>query len=69
MAGSNMFVIYSNAAGNNVTLSPRLGKGHVQPKFDSTAQVFLLEGSGIENGVMTANIRCESAAELEILLL
>lgn len=59
MAGSNIFVLYANAAGNNVTLSPRLGKGHAQPEHDSEAQVSLLNGTGIENGVMTANVRCE----------
>lgn len=58
MAGSNIFVVYADASGNNVTLSPRLGKGQVQPEFDNEAQVFLLEGSGIANGKMTANVRC-----------
>lgn len=58
MAGANIFIIYSDAGGTNVTLSPRLGKGNVQPHFDNGAQVFLLEGSGIANGKMTANIRC-----------
>ena len=59
MSNANIFIIYANAANNNVTLSPRLGKGNVQPQYDSSAQVFLLDGTGIANGVMTANIRCE----------
>ena len=59
MSGANIFVIYADASGNNVTLSPRLGKGHVEPEFNSEAQVFLLDGSGIANGMMTANVRCE----------
>ena len=58
MTGANIFVIYADGSGTNVTLSPRLGKGHFQPLFNSEAQVFLLEGSGIANGQMTANVRC-----------
>ena len=58
MDGANIFVVYADASGSNVTLSPRLGKGEVQPNFDSASQVFLLEGSGIANNVMTANVRC-----------
>jgi hypothetical protein len=59
MSGANMFVIYSSSSGTNVTLSPRTGSGHVQPTYNSGAKVTLLEGSGIANGVMTANIKCE----------
>jgi hypothetical protein len=62
MTGAQMFVIYSDSDGKNVTLSPRLGEGHVLPLFNSAAQVSLLAGSGIANGVMTANIRCECIA-------
>ena len=58
MAGADIFVVYADASGKNVTLSPRLGKGHVQPLFNSKAQAFLIGGSGISNGLMTANIRC-----------
>ena len=58
MAGSNMFVIYASASGTNVTLSPRAGRGHMEPDFDAAAQASLLEGSGIADGKMTANVRC-----------
>ena len=61
MANSNIFVIYTSASGDNVTLSPRTGKGHVMPRADSQAKVTLLEGSGVQNGEMTANIRCMPA--------
>ncbi|TID24384.1 iron reductase domain protein [Venturia nashicola] len=64
MSGSKMFIIYANAAGTNVTLSPRKGSGHSQPSFDSSAQVTLVEGSGISNGVMTANIKCSDCKDL-----
>lgn len=60
MAGANMFVMYASGS-NNVTLSPRLGRGEFEPEVNSAAQITLLEGSGISpNGVMTANIRCDS---------
>ena len=64
MANSNIFVIYTSASGNNVTLSPRTGKGHVMPKADSDARVTLLDGSGVQGGEMTANIRCTSHPSL-----
>ena len=60
MSGSNIFVIYANSAGNNVTLSPRAGKGQFEPEFDSSIQATLLSGSGISNGVMTANVKCKT---------
>lgn len=60
MMGTNIFVIYADPSGNNVTLSPRLGKGYFEPKYDEGAQVSLLEGSGIQNGQMVANVRCRS---------
>lgn len=58
MAGSNMFLVYTSANGNNVTLSPRTASGYVPPDLNSEAQVTLLEGSGVANGIMTANVKC-----------
>ena len=61
MRGANIFVVYSSEKGDNVTLSPRLGKGHIMPEHDDevgAAQVSLLEGSGVKDGIMTANVRC-----------
>ncbi|MCJ1409984.1 hypothetical protein MMC19_004069 [Ptychographa xylographoides] len=63
MAGANIFIIYANQDGNNVTLSPRLGAGNYQPSYDqNSAQASLLDGTGIANGVMTANVRCANCA-------
>lgn len=59
MAGSNMFVVYTSADGNNVTISPRSASGHNMPTLNSNTQVELLEGSGVANGVMTANVKCK----------
>ena len=61
MAGSNIFVAYASADGTNVTLSPRSGTGNVEPQFNSQTQLYLLGGSGISGGVMTANVRCACA--------
>ncbi|KAL2840167.1 hypothetical protein BJY01DRAFT_257471 [Aspergillus pseudoustus] len=61
MAGADIFVLYA-ASSQNVTISPRSGTGHVPPQYNSQAQASLLEGSGIENGVMTANVRCDSCS-------
>jgi hypothetical protein len=58
MSGANIFVVYT-AGNGNVTLSPRLGTGHKMPQYNSAAQVTLLEGSGVSNGKMVANVRCE----------
>jgi hypothetical protein len=60
MTGANMFVVYTSANGKNVTLSPRLGTGHSEPQFNSKAEVSLLDGSGVSNGKMIANIKCNS---------
>jgi hypothetical protein len=59
MANSNIFVVYTSADGNNVTLSPRTTGSYQAPSSNDAAQVTLLEGSGVANGVMTANVRCK----------
>jgi hypothetical protein len=53
-----MFVVYTSSGGSNVTLSPRTASGHNMPSFNSAAQATLLEGSGVSNGIMTANVKC-----------
>ncbi|KAE8135659.1 hypothetical protein BDV38DRAFT_294516 [Aspergillus pseudotamarii] len=60
MQGANIFVAYASRDGNNVTVSPRLGIEHVEPMYNGQAQISVLTGSGISNGIMTANIRCDS---------
>ncbi|EKD17958.1 uncharacterized protein L3040_004498 [Drepanopeziza brunnea f. sp. 'multigermtubi'] len=63
MFDSNLFMMYSNAAGTNVTLSPRLGVGEVDPDpAGTTAEVTLLSGSGISDGIMTGNFKCSNCA-------
>ena len=58
MGGSNMFVVYTSSSGSNVTVTPRTTSGHNTPTVNTNTKVTLLEGSGVSNGVMTANIKC-----------
>lgn len=60
MSGSNIFVVYTSANGKNVTVSPRLGTGYAEPQHDTNAQIQVLAGSGVSNGVMTANVKCSN---------
>ncbi|EAW20227.1 cytochrome and DOMON domain-containing protein [Aspergillus fischeri NRRL 181] len=62
MAGSNMFVMYA-ASANNVTLSHRSGRGRFSPSYNPDAQIELLDGTGISNGYMTANVRCNNCLQ------
>lgn len=63
MTSGNLFVVYS-ASPDNVTLSPRTAYDHVEPLHNPDIQAFLLDGSGIENGTMTANVRCDNCMRL-----
>ncbi|OOF99748.1 iron reductase domain protein [Aspergillus carbonarius ITEM 5010] len=63
MTDGNMFIVYS-ASMHNVTLSTRRATAHVEPFFDPSIQAYLLEGSGVHDGVMTANIRCDNCTTL-----
>ncbi|KAJ5175819.1 cellobiose dehydrogenase [Penicillium canariense] len=63
MHGANMFVVYTS--GDNVTLSPRAGKGHYQPLYNKYAQASLIAGSGVYEGAITANVRCDSCITWE----
>ncbi len=59
MQGANIFIVYG--AGTNVTVSPRLAKHeHVEPLYNPQAQISILDGSGVHDGILTANIRCDS---------
>ncbi|KAJ5822407.1 Alpha/beta hydrolase fold-3 [Penicillium robsamsonii] len=58
MAGANMFVVYTS--GNNVTVSPRSGVGEIQPLYNKDAHITILNGSGVRDGVITANVQCDT---------
>lgn len=61
MMGSNIFMIYADSSGTKVTLSPRQGVGEIVSLEDMTAEVSVLGGSGIANGMITANVMCKLA--------
>jgi hypothetical protein len=65
MKDSNMFIVYASRENENVTVSPRMGKGHFLPLYNPDANISVLDGSGIYNGAMTANIRCDSCLSWE----
>ncbi|KAG6020418.1 hypothetical protein E4U19_006369 [Claviceps sp. Clav32 group G5] len=65
MQGASIFVIYSNGD-NNVTLSTRSGQGNFMPAFTARSDVELLEGSGIVDGNMVANVRCNGCSDIDI---
>ncbi|TVY82091.1 hypothetical protein LSUE1_G005086 [Lachnellula suecica] len=60
MKNANIFMIYANAAGTNVTLSPRHGIGEEEPITTDGPGAILLSGSGISNGMMHADIKCSN---------
>jgi len=60
MTGALIFIIYPDSSGKNVTVSPRLGTGHVEPSPDSDIKVSLLSGSGVDGDTMTANFKCSN---------
>ncbi|KAJ5091008.1 hypothetical protein N7532_009692 [Penicillium argentinense] len=65
MRDSNMFIVYTSSRHDNITVSPRLGKGHFLPLYNPHADVSILDGSGVHNGSITANIRCDSCITWE----
>ncbi|KAF2677699.1 iron reductase domain protein [Lentithecium fluviatile CBS 122367] len=60
MVGAHYFIMYTSAEGVNVTVSPRVASAEEMPTFNADTQLVLLEGSGVADGVMTANIRCSN---------
>ncbi|KAF2641806.1 CBD9-like protein [Massarina eburnea CBS 473.64] len=61
MSNANYFILYTSADGSNVTVSPRLNSGgHNMPAYTQSTEFEVLEGSGVENGVMTANVKCSN---------
>ncbi|PGG99605.1 hypothetical protein AJ79_08465 [Helicocarpus griseus UAMH5409] len=59
MIDSNIFIAYA-ASADNVTISPRTGIGHRPPQPNPSVRLQLLEGSGISNGKIIANVQCDN---------
>lgn len=58
MDGTLIFMMYSDSTGKNITLSPRLANGNVEPSHAKDIGINILPGSGISNGIMIANAMC-----------
>ncbi|KAF5669268.1 cellobiose dehydrogenase [Fusarium heterosporum] len=65
MAGSQMFIVYQDGNGN-VTLSPRTVKGEVMPTYAQRKGLELLDGSGVKDNQMIANIRCDNCVDVDL---
>ena len=65
MRGAEIFLMYQDGEGN-VTLSTREGVGHVMPEHVERNSVELMEGSGVVDGRMIANVRCGDCNSLDL---
>lgn len=68
MSDSLIFVVYKAQDGKNITISPRLGKGHVMPEYYPNVTVTALAGSGItggdaDNGDYIVNAHCANCRQ------
>ncbi|KAK7531576.1 uncharacterized protein J3D65DRAFT_638043 [Phyllosticta citribraziliensis] len=61
MTGSRIFIMYTSANGQNVTVSPRLSSGHSEPKYDSSTEITILENTGVSGNTMTAYFKVSNA--------
>ncbi|RDA91767.1 hypothetical protein CP533_4766 [Ophiocordyceps camponoti-saundersi (nom. inval.)] len=66
MRDADMFVVYASGSNDNVTLSTRRGTGHQPPQYAARTDVELVDGSGISDGLMTANVRCTGCDSLDL---
>ncbi|KAJ5569461.1 uncharacterized protein N7459_008891 [Penicillium hispanicum] len=62
MKGANMVVVYTSSR-NNVTVSSRAGVSHTEPLYNKDAKLAVMEGSGVHDGVITANVRCDDCVD------
>lgn len=53
-----MFVAYPSQNGQSVTISPRIGSGHVEPKFTQDVEVEVLDGTSLDNDTYNINAHC-----------
>lgn len=63
MAGSTIFVVYTNGLGN-VTVSPREGAGHFEPQLNSSKTVTVLSGSKADANTVVANFKYSASDDL-----
>lgn len=65
MAGAAMFLIYEDDEGN-ITVGNREGTGHTMPLPAEQDSTVLLDGSGVRDGRMIANIRYTNTGDFDL---
>jgi hypothetical protein len=63
MEGSLMLIMYSNANGTGVTLSPRIGSKASEPTFNSSVAIEMLLGTQINDEMLILHARCRNCRE------
>ncbi len=58
MKDALIFVAYPSENGKNVTLSPRIGPYHSEPKHTKAVGVMILEGTFVDNETYNINAQC-----------
>ncbi|KAF1838192.1 CBD9-like protein, partial [Decorospora gaudefroyi] len=58
MEGSLMLIMYPNAEGENVTLSPRIGSKAAEPSYNSSIDINILPGTKISDSMLVLHARC-----------
>ncbi|KAF1945839.1 CBD9-like protein [Clathrospora elynae] len=60
MEDSLMLIMYPNAHGDNVTISPRIGSKQSEPSFSSSISIDILPGTTINDSMLILNARCRN---------
>ncbi|KAG9235060.1 hypothetical protein BJ875DRAFT_460036 [Amylocarpus encephaloides] len=58
MKDSLMFMAYLDKSGKNMTLSPRLSYGQVEPSFTPDVGITILNGTEVTKDTMTVSVKC-----------
>ncbi|TVY84327.1 hypothetical protein LSUE1_G000987 [Lachnellula suecica] len=60
MKDSLTFMVYSDASGKNVTVSPRLVYDHSEPTYTNNVTITVLPGTKIDGNTTTLNAKCSN---------
>jgi len=60
MEGALVLMMYPDAGGKNITLSPRLSHGNVEPSYTTNVSITILPGTGLSDNIMIANAKCSN---------
>ena len=58
MKDSLIFVAYTSESGRNITVSPRLGRGHQEPKYIKDVDVEILNGTLVNDEAYSIQMKC-----------